>query len=383
MKCWRRILLLGTALLAPAQAGLGQGASYWRVYKADDGLHQSACVAVSVAPNGKVLAVHLNRTFATGLDGYSVTPITLPEPTEEVSASSGGQLWATIRNGLLQEVKPDTWVTHPVPETTAEFNILTPLHPARQGHVLFLRDNQFWISTWKIRNSPKPRGCSGASRRASGNSRTWWWRATADCGSPASGPGQGVETRIRLERLPPPESLQIQNLREPREDDEGGVTVVADSIADGQAIVARFDGAGWTAQPAGVEKIRRAWRSDNKTLWVLTSDALLRQAPGETKLAPDQDVSARRYYDMAMEPRGTFWLATRRACFITPLPSGAIPARSRSSIPWFTASRAKPTARFGLLPTAGCTRSRVKFIASLHCRNPRRATRSPFARCFR
>jgi len=79
--------------------------------------------------------------------------------------------------------------------------------------------------------------------------------------------------------------------------------------------VARFDGTGWTAQPAGVEKLRRAWRSGNQALWIMTSDALLRQAPGETNLAEAQDISARRYNDMAMEPGGTFWLATSAGLF--------------------------------------------------------------------
>ena len=119
MKFWRRIFLLGTALLAEAQAGLGQSPSYWRAYKVDDGLHQSACVVVSVMPDGKVLAVHLSRTFVTELDGYSVTPVTLPEPAGAVSEYHSGQLWATIRDGLLQEVKPYIWITHPVPEIAA------------------------------------------------------------------------------------------------------------------------------------------------------------------------------------------------------------------------------------------------------------------------
>jgi len=316
MKFWRRILLLGTVLLAPAQTGLGQSASYWRVYKADDGLHQSACVAVSVAPNGKVLAIHLNRTFATELDGYSVTPVTLPESAEEISASSGGQLWATFRNGLLQEVKPDTWVTYPVPETTAEFNILTPLHPDRQGHVLFLRDDQLMDFNVENPELPQTRGLLRCGQTRLGKftdmvvARDGGLWITGERGL-----GKASKLEFAWSDYLPPESLQIQNLREPREDDEGGVTVVAESITDGQAIVARFDGAGWTAQPADVEKIRRAWRGGNEAVWVLTSDALLRQAPGETKLAPDQDVSARRYYDMAMEPGGTFWLATSAGLF--------------------------------------------------------------------
>jgi signal transduction histidine kinase/sugar lactone lactonase YvrE len=316
MKFWRRIFLLGTALLAPAQAGLGQSASYWREYKVDDGLHQSACVAVSVAPDGKVLALHRNRTFATELDGYNVTPLILPETAEEISASSGGQLWATFRNGLLQGVKPDAWVMHPVPEITAEFNMLTPLYPARQGQVLFLRDDQ--LMDFNVENPERPQ-TQGLLRCDQTRLGKFTDMVVARDGglwiTGERGLGKASKLEYAWSDYLPPESLQIQNLRAPREDDEGGVTVVADSIADGHAIVARFDGAGWTAQPAGVEKIRRAWRSGNKALWVLTSDVLLRQMPGETNLAPDQDVSARRYFDMAMEPRGTFWLATSAGLF--------------------------------------------------------------------
>jgi signal transduction histidine kinase len=316
MKFWWRIFLLGTALLVPAQAGLGQSASYWRVYKADDELHQSACVAVSVTPNGKVLAIHANRTSVTELDGYNVTPVALPEPAEEVSESPRGQLWVTVRNGLLQEVKSDTWVAHPVPEIAAEFNILVPLYPARQGHVLFLRDDQ--LMDFNVENPEHPQIQVLLRCDQTRLGKFTDMVMARDGGLWITGE-RGLGKASKLENAwsdyLPPESLQIHNLREPREDDEGGVTVVAESIAGGQAVVARFDGTGWMAQPTGVEKIRRAWRSGDKTLWVLTSDALLRQAPGETKLAEDQDVSARRYYDMAMEPGGTFWLATSAGLF--------------------------------------------------------------------
>jgi signal transduction histidine kinase len=316
MKFWWRILLLGTALLAPAQAGLGQSVSYWRVYKVDDGLRQSACVAVSVTPNGRVLAKHPGGMSVTELDGYSVKPVTLPEPAEGISASPGGQLWATIRNGLLQEVKPDNWVAHPMPEIAAEFNILAPLYPARQGHVLFLRDDR--LMDFNVEN---PARSQTQVLLRCGQTRLGKFTdmvVARDGGLWITGE-RGLGKASKLENAwndyLPPESLQIQNLREPREDDEGGVTVVAESIAGRRAIVARFDGTGWTAQPAGGEKIRRAWQSGNKVSWVLASDALLRQAPGETRLAQDQDVSARRYYDMAMEPGGTFWVATSAGLF--------------------------------------------------------------------
>ena len=316
MKFWRRIFLLGTVLLAQAQAGLGQSASYWRVYKVDDGLYQSACIVVSVTPNGKVLAVHLNRTFVTELDGYSVTPVTLPEPAEGVSASPDGQIWATTRNGLLQEVKPDTWMAHPVPEIAVEFNIVAPLYPIRQGHILFLRDDQLMEL-----NAENPEHSQIQVLLRSEQTRLGKFtdmEVARDGGLwivGERGLGKASKLKNAWSDYLPPESLQIKNLREPREDDEGGVTIVAESIADGQTVAVRFDGAGWTVQPSGAGKIRRAWRSDNQALWVLTSDALLRQALGEAKPAEDQDVSARRYFDMAMEPGGTFWLATSAGLF--------------------------------------------------------------------
>ena len=316
MKFWRRIFLLGTALLAQAQAGLGQNATYWRAYKVDDGLHQSACVVVSVMPNGKVLAVHLNRTFVTELDGYSVTPVTLPEPAGAVSEYHSGQLWATVRDGLLQEVKPDTWVTHPMPEIAAEFNLLTPLYPARPGHVLFLNDDR--LMDFNVENPELPQTQVLLRCDQTRLGKFTDMVVARDGGlwiAGERGLGKASKFQKTWSDYLPPESLQIHNLRAPREDDEGGVTVVAESGAGKQAVVARFDGAGWTAQPAGGEKIRRAWRSGNKASWVMTSDELLRQAPGETELAEDQDVSARRYYDMAMEPGGTFWLATSAGLF--------------------------------------------------------------------
>ena len=387
MKFWWRIFLLGTALLAPAQAGLGQSASYWRVYKVDDGLHQSACVSVSVAPNGKVLAVHRNRTFVTELDGYSVSRLPCRNRPRQVSESPGGQLWATVQNGLLQEVKPDTWVTHPVPEIAAEFNILAPLHPARQGHVLFLRDDQ--LMDFNVENPEHPQTQVLLRCDQTRLGKFTDMVAARDGGLWITGE-RGLGKASKLDNAwwsdyLPPESLQIQNLREPREDDEGGVTVVAESTAGGQAVVARFDGTGWTAQPAGVEKIRRAWRSGNKALWVADIGCPASAGAGRDKsgarirMFPPASTTTWRWNPAA--PSG--W-PLPPACFITPRPSGAAPARSQqlnSLVHCLAEDDAGPALVCRRRPAAFARK--VKFTASLRCRNPRRTTRSPSARCFR
>ena len=239
---------------------------YWRVYKADEGMHQAACVSVSVAPNGKVVALHRNRSFVTELDGYSVKSIPLPEPAGDVSEGSGGQLWATVPSGLLQEFKPGAWQVQPVPEIATESNTVVPLYPARQGQVLFLRDDQ--LMDFNVENSEHPqiqvlRQC-GQTRLGKFTDMV----VARDGGLWITGE-RGLGKASKLENAwsdyLPPESLQIQNLRAPREDEEGGVTVIAESTANGQPVVAHFDGRDWTAQPVGMETIQRAWRSGDKS----------------------------------------------------------------------------------------------------------------------
>src|ERR1035437_9555319 len=113
MKFWPRIFLLGTAFLALAQTGRGQSTANWRVYKVNDGLHQSTCVSVSVTPNGKVLVRHPDGTFVSELDGYNVKSMAPPEPAIDFSGSPGDRLWVMARDGLLEEVKQGAWVMHP------------------------------------------------------------------------------------------------------------------------------------------------------------------------------------------------------------------------------------------------------------------------------
>jgi len=116
------VLLAGVvmALVLPAAA---QKASNWRVYRLADGLPESACVSVTIAPQGKVLTKHLNLPQITELDGYSLNII--PAATEpaggRIYGSPGGQLWTVIPSGL-EEFKEGGWVVHPVPEIAADFH---------------------------------------------------------------------------------------------------------------------------------------------------------------------------------------------------------------------------------------------------------------------
>ena len=322
MKFWSRIFLLGTIFLALALTGRSQDTSDWRLYRDSSGLHQSTCVSVSVTLQGKVLVRHPDKTFVTELDGYNVKSIALPESAGDVFESPGGQLWVMTRDGLLEEFNQGAWMAHPAPEIGAAGNIIAPFYPAGEGHIIFLCADR--LMEYNAENSGQPQTRlllrSDQTRLGTFTGMT----VARDGGLWITGErGLGKAPRIALRPglekswhdYLPPESLQIQNLREPLEDDEGGVTVAAVSSVNRHKFVARFDGLDWAAQPAGTEDVRYAWQSNDKVLWVATTNSLYQQEPGQTGLAKYQEISASQYNDVAMEPGGTFWLATSDGLF--------------------------------------------------------------------
>jgi hypothetical protein len=82
-------------------------------------LPESACAAVTVGTQGKILAKHLTVPFLSELDGYSVSNFPAPEMRSgRVYESPGGQLWTLVPEGL-EEFKDGAWMLHPLPEIAA------------------------------------------------------------------------------------------------------------------------------------------------------------------------------------------------------------------------------------------------------------------------
>ena len=88
------------------------------------------------------------------------------------------------------------------------------------------------------------------------------------------GPLPSKKADMQWQEYLPPETAQIRNLQEPHEDDNGGVTVVAESATGNQKVLAHFDGKQWTTEAAGTEQIRQAWRDVDGGYWVSTIDSL-------------------------------------------------------------------------------------------------------------
>lgn len=355
MKFWSRIFLLGTVLLALARTGRGQDTFDWRIYKDINGLHQSACVSVSVTLEGKILIRHPDEAFVTELDGYTARSIALPEPAADASESPGGRLWMMTHDGRLEEFNQGVWVPHPAPDFGAAGKVIAPFYLPEENHIVFLCADRLMEYDVENPGLPQTRVLLRSDQTRLG--KFTGMTVARDGGLWITGE-RGLGKAPRLALRPglekswndylPPESLQIQNLREPREADEGGVTVMAESSANGRAVIALFDGLDWIAQPAGTANVRRAWRSGDNILWVATTNALYQEAPGQAGLAEYQEISAPEFNEVAMEPGGTFWLATSDGLFHYAPPLWRGPTRFRKSIPPFAASRKTRRAGSGL-----------------------------------
>jgi len=327
------ILFLGATLVALPGSSWGQRPSSWpvnlRVYRMADGLAESACISVSLAPQGRVLARHLKSASISQLDGYAVTTIpALDTGNGRIYESPGGQLWTVVAEGL-QEFRNDNWLLHPVPEIASEFRAHVPrlvdpvpLWPVRQGVVLFLLPDRLLEFNTEASGHPRVEALLAAAQtrleRFSGLTLArdgGLWIAGARGLAKAAGPVRNLRRDSEWHDFLPPESLQITNLLEPHEDDEGVVTAVAESVTDRQKALAHFDGQRWTAEAVPLERVRYAWRGPDRTDWASTIDLLCEWEPGGREEIESEEGTARQYYDAAVEPGGAFWLASSDGLF--------------------------------------------------------------------
>ena len=163
---------------------------------------------------------------------------------------------------------------------------------------------------------------------------------------------------------------------------EGGVTLIAESLINGQKMVVRFNGPDWTAQPAGVEGILCAWRSSDKILWFATTNLLFQQAPEQVGFAEYQEISAHQFFDMAMEPDGTFWLAMSGGLFHYAPPLWRSPHPIQQINAPIRCLAEDAAGRLWFVAGGKLHSLQDETITSLRCRSQGRTTRSPSARCF-
>ncbi len=338
-----RLVKRGVVLAVLAQSCWGQPASPWRAFKVIDGLPEAACLSVTVNAQGTVLVRHLAAPSVSRLDGYVVDGFPAPPiRTGRVYETRWGQVWSPATNGMF-EFHQDHWVLHPVPEVAAESldSALTlpqgvPLYPVRQGRVLFLVHDRLMAfnlnepepgRTEVLRLASQTRLDSFLSMAPARDGGLWISGARGLAKLPA--PVRLLRPDTRWQEFELPDTLKVENLREPREDDSG-VTLVAESTSSQNTMVVRFESGRWMVNQTVAERIRFAWYGSERTRWVATASTLFWGHEGETELVPNDDCTARRFFDMAIEPDGAFWLATMDGLFRYAPPVWQTPAAAQS-----------------------------------------------------
>lgn len=334
MSC-RQLLFLVVALLAVEARTWGQKAPDWRVYKLADGLPESACLSVTISSQGKVLARHLNLLLVSELDGFSVSNKPLPEIGKgRVYQSPNGQLWTVVPDGL-REFKDGAWIPHPVPEIAAEPHISTlidpvPLYPIKQGLVAFLLADRLLLfnsagpappHTQVLRLAKETRLGQFTGMTPSKDGGLWVSGTLGLAKIP--GPLRNLKPETPWREFPLPATLGIENLQSPHEvpqvDAPESLVPVLVSLAEfstnHQKVMASFDGQSWALEGLMPGKPRQVWRGPDHTRWEITINALYQWDEGTRDGFENEEVSARQYFDLAVEPNGNFWLATSDGLF--------------------------------------------------------------------
>jgi signal transduction histidine kinase/ligand-binding sensor domain-containing protein len=331
-----RFLVAAAAFLALAPSAWCQRYPDWRAFRAADGMAESACVSVSIGVNGKIFVKHLDADSISVLDGYSITSVRSPEVSRNrIYEGPGGQLWTPVAAGL-EEFRDHEWVLHPVPEFSNAFRGAVaaaippvPLQIIDQGRVLLLLPDE--LIEFNSENPQQPRT---TVLRAAGQTRLERFvgmTTTADGSlwisgqrglAHVAGPLRDLRPDSEWQEYQAPGALQAENFQQPLVDLEGdGVTCVADSSSGDQKLVAHFDGGNWTAQPIGTEKIRGAWRGREGVTWVVTMNAVLQIDNSSSPAAEVEEIPPGRYFDVAVETNGVFWVASAEGllCYSPPL----------------------------------------------------------------
>ena len=317
--------ILAAAFVTLALVARGQRYSDWRVYHASDGLAESACVSVSVGPNGKVFVKHVDLDAVSELDGYSVLSFPSPEVgRNRIYQGPGDQLWSITSTGL-EEFRDHAWRLYPVPQFAKEFRGMVtaavspiPMQVLRQDRVLTLLPDQLLEISTEVPRQPRITVLRAAGQTAL---EKFLGMMTAADGSlwitgerglvHAPGPVTNLTAGTQWQEYLAPRNLRAENFQQPIADMRGtGITCVADALSSEQKLVVHFDGRNWTGQPVGTEKLRGAWQGSDGVTWVATMNSLLEIDDSATPSAEIEEVMAGRYFDVAVETNGIFWLAS-------------------------------------------------------------------------
>jgi signal transduction histidine kinase/ligand-binding sensor domain-containing protein len=307
-------VLLSAFVFAGLTQGNGQQAAPWREFNRTTGFPETSFLSVTVAESGAILAVNSASSRLCLFDGYEAKSIPLPEGAARVYQSPAGQLWTLTAQGLWT-MKDKEWVLLPLPDlAVAPRPSQIPLCPIRLNVVLCLLADRLIECSAEDSGALRVRTLRAAAETRIGRFSSMvigvedeLWILGELGLARVAGPRRSLAASSPWREFIPPVSLHLQHLQH-LQPDENGLTLVADSSDDGHSLIVRFDGEQWRTESFGAAHFSFAWRGPDDTYWASSSNQLFHQEGPE--LVAKTELSARQFYDVSVDWRGTFWLAT-------------------------------------------------------------------------
>ena len=306
--------------------GVAQRDSNWRVYRSQNGLRESHSTTVSIS-RGNVWVSHNTTDAVSVLDGFNVKTIPVPATSSfRIAESPAGQIWAVTAEGLTEYRAGPTgtnWsAPYQVEEIRREYQInamrLTrsiPILVVGQDRVLFLLSDQLMefnaaLGQKTIIRKAQETGLERFIDMIPARDGGVWISGTLGLAKIA-GNVRSISTNTVWQKFPVDPALGIHEIQRLSEDDEGGITAVAEALAPPQnKRIVHFDGVNWSVQPVAGEIIRQGWKGLDDTYWAATSKSFFQLIDGRKETTELENVPERLFYDVATAPNGIFWLAT-------------------------------------------------------------------------
>ncbi len=301
----------------------GIQADTWRSYKAADGLPESYSTAISINPGERVWVRHGDSEKLSCLDGYDIFQVKAPPGAMfRVYETKTNQL-LTLFNGGIASLRRGQWYFGSWPELQMELqNNMRykvrpyPLLPGPSPRVLTLLSDQlveynpFALTNANrilLRASETPLGrFLDMSQSRDGGV----WIGGARGLARIAGGSRHTTDPLPVTYYIPPDTFAPVNFQQLFEDDQGGVTMVAEVSEQSERRVAFFNGSSWQQFRALDGKIRQAWRSSSGYFWAQSIDAIGRIEADGREIPEIETTLAGQFFDVACAPRDVFYLAT-------------------------------------------------------------------------
>jgi signal transduction histidine kinase len=291
-----------------------------RVYRESDGLRDTQVTSVTISPRGNVWVRHGELGVLSYLDGYTVRHIPAPPGNFRIYESRSGQLWSLYTGGL-QEFKNEKWVAYQIQEIKDEFEAdplrkirQLPLIPTKRDHILFLISRalmEFNAADNITRvlipvEDTKLEKFIDMTQAGSGTIYITGKKGVLKINEKKLESGTPLQWE---EYLYDPE-MNIENGFNPVEDENGGLTVVVDSLETKKRISVYFDGKKWKKIISISDSIRQSWPDIGNTFWGITINNIFRVRDSANQYIEPVDLNVGRMFDVAVGKGGVFYVAT-------------------------------------------------------------------------